>query len=255
MMTDDPLARIPSLISDLREASEDYDDHHYVQTTCREAADALESAQARIAELEARRTELLTEAHESRTRRNIQAGMDRDRIADAECRVEIATRAGRNALDRIAELTEDRDRLLMERQLQITATTGDSIGTLVIQRTEAEQRAERAEAELADLRHNLALRAFTAPDATDDMMLESLDARIRDALAPDPGRPLGEQMRELGIEPSRQIEDDPVGPAARPAAEPDDLTPAELSAAAKRLLRKAAQQERAADEPQDDDAS
>lgn len=41
--------------------------------------------------------------------------------------------------------------------------------------------------------------------------------------------------------------------SARPATEPDDLTPAELSAAARRLLRKAAEREGAADEPQEDD--
>jgi hypothetical protein len=40
-----------------------------------------------------------------------------------------------------------------------------------------------AEARLADLRYNLALRACTAPDADDDTMLASLDARIRDAVA------------------------------------------------------------------------
>lgn len=41
-----------------------------------------------------------------------------------------------------------------------------------------------------DLRVNLAQRAFTAPDASDEEMLASLDARIRDAVAapqPDEG--------------------------------------------------------------------
>lgn len=38
--------------------------------------------------------------------------------------------------------------------------------------------------ELEDLRHNLALRAFTAPDADFEDILTSLDARIRDALNP-----------------------------------------------------------------------
>lgn len=38
--------------------------------------------------------------------------------------------------------------------------------------------------QLEDLRHNLALRAFTAPDADFATILTSLDARIRDALNP-----------------------------------------------------------------------
>lgn len=38
-------------------------------------------------------------------------------------------------------------------------------------------------AELDDWRHNVSLRAFTAPDADLDTVLASLDARIRDALA------------------------------------------------------------------------
>jgi hypothetical protein len=42
---------------------------------------------------------------------------------------------------------------------------------------------ERFRAELGDLRHALALRAVTAPDADDETMLASLDARINDALS------------------------------------------------------------------------
>lgn len=38
--------------------------------------------------------------------------------------------------------------------------------------------------ELEDLRHNLALRAFTAPDADFEDILTSLDARIHAALNP-----------------------------------------------------------------------
>jgi hypothetical protein len=41
---------------------------------------------------------------------------------------------------------------------------------------------EQLRAELDDLRHNLAQRAFTAPDADIETMLTSLDSRIRDAL-------------------------------------------------------------------------
>jgi hypothetical protein len=41
---------------------------------------------------------------------------------------------------------------------------------------------DAARDELADLRHNLAEQAFTAPDADDATMLASLHARIRDAL-------------------------------------------------------------------------
>lgn len=43
--------------------------------------------------------------------------------------------------------------------------------------------ADGLRAELDDWKHNVGLRAFTAPDADLDTVLESLDARIRDALA------------------------------------------------------------------------
>lgn len=51
-----------------------------------------------------------------------------------------------------------------------------------------------------DMRVNLAQRAFTAPDASDEEMLESLDARIRDAVSANDTPPSGdvvEQAAEL----------------------------------------------------------
>lgn len=48
---------------------------------------------------------------------------------------------------------------------------------------EAELEIQRLRAELSDWQHNLALRAFTTPDADLATILASLDARIRDALA------------------------------------------------------------------------
>jgi hypothetical protein len=41
---------------------------------------------------------------------------------------------------------------------------------------------DRVKAVLEDVRYNLALRAFTAPDEEFEIMFASLDARVRDAL-------------------------------------------------------------------------
>lgn len=86
----------------------------------------------------------------------------------------------------------------------------------------AEQRAERYRVALEKI-DRFDMRGFTRPDS----LAFQMQRIAMHALAPDP---------------------------ARPAAEPDDLTPAELSAAARRLLRMAAAQEQAADEPQEPDA-
>lgn len=48
---------------------------------------------------------------------------------------------------------------------------------------EAAHRVTQLEAELGDIQHDLALRAFTAPDADFDTMLSSLDARVADLVA------------------------------------------------------------------------
>lgn len=70
--------------------------------------------------------------------------------------------------------------------------------------------------QLADLRHNLALRAFTAPDADDETLLSSLDARIRDALTSTGDR--DRSLASRGIVPSsldgwlRSVRTAPPGP-------------------------------------------
>jgi hypothetical protein len=80
-------------------------------------------------------------------------------------------------------LMETGVRLDREQALAFVALIRSTIGSQGLVVVPAEDDPVKLRAELDDWRHNVAVRAFTAPDADLETVLESLDAKARDFAA------------------------------------------------------------------------